>query len=515
MTRVQCVVLCWILAATGLAQTAYNSSPDWISSDEKYSTGGALVDLDDDGWLDFVVANGNDMAQQRLVVYYNQGDGTFPLTPDWQSDDQEYNGHLDVADVNGDGWLDVAVAVLGNGGVFGPAAKLYLNTAGTLSSTPDWTSSEIVPAFGCAFGDVNNDGRPDLAVATGWSYGTSHLYYNYVYLNVAGVLDGSATWQSDDTWDYQGVTWVDANYDGWLDLVGVGTEVETQIYTNLGGSLETTASWETADSSSQDAIMVTAGDVTGDGWRDLFVTDNTQLGGSGRFRQYTGLAAGYFETTYSWNYYEEFGSAVALADVNDDGLLDLATGAWWDNTRLFYNLGDGLSTTPKWNSSLTSVIEKIVFADIDQDGVQTTTESLPATGDRLFYLSRQPIQQINAVRLDGVVLDPDEYTADCEHGWVTVGTAPTIALEVAYRYSLRLDMAITNWDSTEGNYVYYSQLGCIGDLTGDGYTSLADLAELLADYGCASGCVADLDHDGDTDIADLALLLAHYGCEPS
>lgn len=513
MVYARTAFLCWILAATGLAQTVYNSTPDWISTDHPVSTGAALVDLDHDGWVDLVVSNGNDMQQQRVAVYYNRGDGTFPSTPDWQSNDTAYNGHLDVADVNGDGWPDVAVAVLGNGSILGPAAKLYLNNAGTLSSTPDWISNEIAPAFGCAFGDVNNDGRPDLAVATGWAYGTPHLYRNYVYLNIDGEFAPGASWQSDDSWDYQGVLWVDADDDGWLDLVGVSTAVETQVYANLGGTLETTASWQTTDSSNQDAIMAVAGDVNGDDVRDLFVTDNTQLSGSGRFRQYTGLADGFFETTYSWSYYEGYGSAVALADVNADGLLDLATGGWWDRTRLFFNTGDGLSTNPDWNSSLTSVIEKIAFADVDKDGLIFTTETFVGDGQRrLFYLARQPIQEITLIDIDGLD-EVFDYTYSREHGWVAVEQAPDMYLEVSYKYSKRLDMAITNWDNTKGNYLYYNQLGCLADLDGDGDTDLGDLAFLLADYGCTSGCAADLDDDDDTDLADLAFLLADYGCE--
>jgi hypothetical protein len=59
---------------------------------------------------------------------------------------------------------------------------------------------------------------------------------------------------------------------------------------------------------------------------------------------------------------------------------------------------------------------------------------------------------------------------------------------------------------------------CPGDLDGDGDIDLADLAQLLANYGMTSGAQyedGDIDADGDVDLSDLAALLAVYGttCE--
>ena len=59
---------------------------------------------------------------------------------------------------------------------------------------------------------------------------------------------------------------------------------------------------------------------------------------------------------------------------------------------------------------------------------------------------------------------------------------------------------------------------CLGDLDGDNDIDLADLAQLLANYGTTSGATyedGDLDGDGDVDLSDLAALLAVYGtaCE--
>ncbi len=55
---------------------------------------------------------------------------------------------------------------------------------------------------------------------------------------------------------------------------------------------------------------------------------------------------------------------------------------------------------------------------------------------------------------------------------------------------------------------------CPGDLDGDFDVDLADLAQLLSNYGTTSGAEpedGDLDGDGDVDLADLAALLAVYG----
>ena len=456
---------------TILDQQVYPSFPDWISSNPHYSTGAGLADINQDGWLDIVISDGNDMAQGRLNVYYNDGDGGFPTNADWQSNDLGYNGHLDIADVNGDGWPDVAVSYLGTSNSFGPIARLYLNNNGILSSTPDWNSDIIGNAFGVDFGDMNNDGRPDLAVATGWSYSPQHFYNNYVYLNVNGFFESSASWISDDNFHYMGVLWVDADDDGWLDLVGIGEGEDIQLYHNINGVLETTSSWQTSDSSNQDGIMLTAGDVNNDGFLDLFATDNTQSYGSGYFKQYNGISNGFFETTYSWYYSEGYGSAVALADVNGDLKLDLATGAWWDNTRIFLNNRDGLPTNPSWNSGVTSVIEKIVFGNVGPhfDEIEYIDSFEPDGDRRLFYLNNKPIQKIVNVYVDGDILEESEYTYSRDLGWITVNIAPTQLLEVVYTYSYSLDMVISNWDSNIGNYLYYNQLfeenlDCYGDI---------------------------------------------------
>jgi len=135
-----CVVA--VLAAGSVAAgLPFGTTPDWVSSDiSMVSTGAALADLDRDGWLDLVVANGNDIHRQPLVVYYNRGNGTLPLTPDWSSSSEEYHGHLAVGDVNQDGWPDVAVCVFLGPGALRSTTATSRSATSTRTAGPTWRS---------------------------------------------------------------------------------------------------------------------------------------------------------------------------------------------------------------------------------------------------------------------------------------------------------------------------------------------------------------------------------------
>ena len=52
---------------------------------------------------------------------------------------------------------------------------------------------------------------------------------------------------------------------------------------------------------------------------------------------------------------------------------------------------------------------------------------------------------------------------------------------------------------------------CPEDLNNDGQITVADILELLADFGCTSGCSADLNGDGATNVNDILQILAAFG----
>ena len=54
---------------------------------------------------------------------------------------------------------------------------------------------------------------------------------------------------------------------------------------------------------------------------------------------------------------------------------------------------------------------------------------------------------------------------------------------------------------------------CLGDLNSDLLVSVADILEILGEYGCLGDCFADLTGDGSVSVEDLLALLANFGLE--
>ncbi len=442
------------LAPDATLSIQLSPTPVWISSDaSRVSTGGALADVDGDQDLDFVVSNGNDMAVQPQTMYRNLG-GVLELSPSWVSTDAQYSGHCAVGDVTGDGNPDLVVA---NYGSFAPQRLImYRNLGAAFETTASWQSSDLDNSFSCALGDVDLDGDMDLAVANGEAYVTGPAA-NDLYRNEAGALTPLPVWQSSEIESSYDVAWADVDRDGDLDLAVINSMTPARLYDNQGGVLSTTAIW--SSTIAEDGNTLAFGDVDGDGWLDLAVATNRQIGGTGRFRLFLNQN-GTLSSTPSWtsNVGNVYGSAVAFADLDADGDEDLVAGSWWGQLLVFENLGGTLTTGAAFISQTTSVIEAIIPGDVDGDGLVPRNDVLAADGSRrLFYVSRRPIQRLVEVRADGVALAPGTFACDLDQGWISVAAAPAQDLAVDYWVSDDLDLAVTNWDSNIGNYVFENQ----------------------------------------------------------
>lgn len=441
----------------------FNTVPDWESTPlGNVATGLGLADIDGDGWKDLVVANGNDILRQPLYVYHNNGDGTFPLSPTWVSEDVDYHGHLAVGDVDGDGDIDVAVSVyIGPSGFSSPGkVKVYYNDNGTLEGTPSFQSDPFY-TFSCALGDADGDGDLDLAAAAGEPY--SQLEdYGKVFLNNDGVFSASPDWESDILMGALDVEFGDFNLDGSLDLMFVCEYSDSYIYlADDQGVISTTPAWQSGEGEN----FINSVDIGY--WNDpretvVVMTENDQLGGEGRVRMYE--FGGAIPATSQASWYSSpfgYGSGILLCDVTGDEVLDLIYGGWWKPVKISEGDGSGFAA-PSYTSSTNSVVEAIQMSDLGQESVLQKTETfliLPQMdGRNLLILEEQLVEEIIAIRRNDILLSDADYSRAINKNWIAMAD-PLLhpeSIEVEYTYSPHPDMVITNWDTGKGNYIFYN-----------------------------------------------------------
>ena len=444
------------------AQTIpYNLNPDWESTPQGHvATGLGLADINGDGWKDIIVSNGNDIDRQHLVVYYNQGDGTFPFVQDWQSFDVDYHGHLAVGDINRDGWMDVAVSVYL--GMYGWGSKgkvkVYYNTGGELESTPSFQSDPFY-SFSCALGDADADGDLDLAVACAETY---HSKYDHgrIFLNVNGEYSNDSVWLSDSVMGPLDVEFGDLDGNGYMDVLFACESTPSYIFlADTNEQISSSPAWQSAEGNTY-LNSVDFGLTLPYNVPYTVMTGNNQLTGDGRIRQYL-FGQPFPETSNAYWLSDSvgFGSGILIADVTRDHIPDLIYGGWWEPIEILVGDGQSFNTAPAYTSSMTSVVETIQMGDLGKETlVSDRDEYIISSSQNVLYLAHQVIDQITDVRKNGVIMEDTDFIYVPNKNWISFAH-PLFAgdhVTVDYVYCLDGDLIITNWDSDKGNFIYYN-----------------------------------------------------------
>lgn len=443
------------------AQVPLPSAPDWMSLDRDYSTGGSFADVNGDGYLDFLISNGNDMAYDRNAVYLNNT-GVLETNASWRSIDSGLFGHCYSGDVNNDGLPDFAVAYLGYFMTGELKVRLYLNSDSGLEPQPFWVAADRHSSFDCCLGDVDLDGDLDLAISAGDAY-TNNYDRARIYQNNGGVFDSLPFWAATDSVPSDAIRFCDIDNDGDLDLF-VGQRRKVSMYRNNDGVLETNPSWVGRQGVGW-VLRLDFGDYDQDGFFDLAVASNDQLGDPNSIKVFHN-DNGTLDTIATFNMQRRgtnlYSSCVAWGDVNGDGYLDLAAGGWWRPAVVYLNNAGVLETLPSWSWSPPNpqrlVCEALIWTDVDNSHLSEVVEAHNGDGRRkLFYLHRRPVQFWDSVKVNGERKGYQDFCFDPLAGWVSFAQAPdsgTGNVVFYYRYSDHPDLAVTNWDTLGGNLVF-------------------------------------------------------------
>jgi hypothetical protein len=304
------------------------TTPGWISGIETHTGDVQVGDLNNDGLPDIVTIHGGGLRRDTVRVYTGQPGGpstTASYTSNTVATGWGTAGVL--ADIDQDGFDDLVTTNQGlSPDPFRPML-MFRNNAGTLSSAAVWQSAELSIQNGIDAADLNGDGFPDLGVAKWVNFASA------IYLNNAGTLSTTPAATVGTTGTDRGAVFADFDGDGSLELAVGGSP--TRIYEYSEGLLAPVAQTNPPFSGPQE---IRAFDVNGDGWPDLGEVHFSD----GRAHIYLNRD-GVLDTTPSWTYdAPEVGTAMALGDLNGDGLPDLVVG-YSGNTciRVFFAIPQG------------------------------------------------------------------------------------------------------------------------------------------------------------------------------
>lgn len=201
-----------------------------------------------------------------------------------------------------------------------------------------------------ATGDLDKDGWTDLIIVRKQPFTTTGAFANYLLMNESGVLvDRTAQYASDT--DVPGdsgfltptndrdVVVVDVDLDGWLDVVTATTMADAQpkhishprVYMNKGNDVN--GHWLglrfennriPTMSPAPHFCAVAAGDVTGDGYPDLYFVDYGALADKLLINDGAGNFSDSGTTRMTMAMLDvRFGTAACIVDMNGDGFKDI------------------------------------------------------------------------------------------------------------------------------------------------------------------------------------------------
>jgi hypothetical protein len=380
-----------------------NQTGGFFSDIGEYPTGTGpqgvtVADFDHDGEVDVAVAN---TGSTFITFLLGSGDATSTDFTPWNMTVGAGRAQnvLTAADVNGDSWVDLALASTSSN-----TLSIYPNSAHGWSAATTYATGSS--PRGIAAADLDQDGRLDLITANRGSNSVS------VLVSAASSFGFEPPRQFAAGGGARAVAAADFDNDGLIDLV-TGNEYTASITRldnttprvrpgfsfrreTFGGDLNSSGASAVGDFNENGRLDVLAGDrvlldgttvidlsppdrsvvdgdvadVNGDGHQDVVVTVgryDVSTGAAERFWEiYAGNGSGGFTAAASVSSGTDFIRQSVLADLDRDGRLDIAAISTTALT-LAYQRVPGVFTLE--TSSMPSGTLKLDLADVNHDGL--------------------------------------------------------------------------------------------------------------------------------------------------
>ena len=258
-----------------------------------------------------------------------------------------------VGDLNGDGKPDIAT---GNG--LTNSVSVLINTGVGLYADPVTYSLPSSPQT-VGIADINGDSHPDVVVAGGLSSGYGRVFV--LMNNGDGTLAAPVSY--DQPTGARDLALGDVNGDGRPDVVtanAAGNQVAVML-TNADGTLGSATTYAAGTNPTGVAIA----DLTGDGHSDIVAANYK----SNTVSVFAGDGSGGFATQVSYPANTE-PFAVAAGDFNGDGHQDLALSSWTTHSTgvLLANDSGGFNAPVSLSNGSGALGSGIAVADLNGDG---------------------------------------------------------------------------------------------------------------------------------------------------
>ena len=178
--------------------------------------GNSIADLNGDGYLDIVFSNCYDGASYCINSYIYWGSSNGYSSANRASLPTMGAGSSEIADLNGDGYLDIVFGNMNNGSTYNVNSYIYWGSAYGFSIV-NKTELPAHGPFGCSVADLNNDGHLDI-VFSNYFNDSSYAPDSYIYWGSTGGFS-PANRTDLPTIGAMGNTIEDLNRDGYLDIV--------------------------------------------------------------------------------------------------------------------------------------------------------------------------------------------------------------------------------------------------------------------------------------------------------